>query len=168
MSRANGKPNGKLVRLEGEPAKIHYNEKVHPIIIRRMVFYGYDHADIANALGITEATLDRWFARYEDLQMARVEAQMKGPSLVEVAYRMAMGEYDPETGQYAGGSESMVKFLLERKHGFHKPNEKEVKAQEDVDANLRRVVERVERMAGGPPRLRALAQALEDGGERPE
>ena len=158
----------KVVRLDGEPERIKYDAKVHPIIIRRMVFYGYDAEDIAGVLGIAPRTLDRWFALHDELQIARVEAQMRGPALVEMAYRMAMGEYDPETGRYSGGSESMVKFLLERKHGFHKPNEKEVKAQGDVDADLRRVAERVERMAGGPAKLRALARSLEDAGERPE
>lgn len=153
----------RAVRAHGEPERIRFDPERHPGIIKRLVLYGHSRADVAAVLGIAEGTLATWFARYPELDGCRIEAQMRGPDLVAAAYRLALGEYDEEKGEYAGGDAGMVKFLLERRHGFTRPvlRDAQAGAKELPDARLARAADRLVESMGGEARFQALVEALE-------
>ena len=157
-------------RAHGEPERIQYDPEPHPGIIKRLMLYGHARADVAAILGVSDSTIAGWFAKHPALDDCRIEAQMRGPDLVAAAYRLALGPYDEASGEYAGGDPGMMRFLLERKHGFTLPAKEERKASGAApDAALKRATDRLIERLGGEDRLREMMNApapAEDGPTR--
>ena len=154
-------------RAHGEPERIQYDPARHPGIIKRMLAFGMQRPDVAAILGVTDSTLAGWFAKYPELDEARMQVGMRGPDLLDVTYRAALGPYDPETGTYAGGDMATARWLLERKHGITRPTKEERKASDAApdDAALKQAVDRLVESVGGEGRLREMMSA-EDGPTR--
>ena len=71
--------------------------------------------EVAAALGVSEATLAGWFARYPQLDECAFEEKMVDANLFYAAYRAAVGEYNATTGEYEGGDGNLALRLLERR-----------------------------------------------------
>lgn len=158
------------IRAHGEPERIKYDPDRHPGIIKRLLAFGTQRPDVAAILGVTDSTLAGWFAKYPELDEARMQVGMRGPDLLDVAYRAALGPYDPETGTYAGGDPGMMRFLLERKHGLTLPTKEERKASDaapDDAAKLKQAVDRLVGSLGGAGRLREMVNAMEHAEDDP-
>ena len=132
-----------------------------------MLFMGATEKEVAATLGIAEMTLRRWFAHYPVLDEARVEASMQAANVSWRLYQVAMGEYDPATGEYSGGDAATLRFLAERKFGFSR-EEARARAEEAAQrrqrgtddphgARLREVLERVGSTAKVPEAEPTLA-----------
>ena len=91
-------------RAHGEPQRIQYNPDWHPGIIKRLALSGHSRAEMAAILGVGDATLAGWFAKYPALDEARVESQMLEANVAWRLYQVAMGEYNRETGEWEGGT----------------------------------------------------------------
>ena len=144
------------IRAHGEPERIQYDPDRHPGIIKRLLAFGTQRPDVAAILGVTDSTLAGWFAKFRELDEARMQVAMCGPDLLDVAYRAALGPYDPETGTYAGGDMAMARWLLEREHGRIPPKREEAKRRAGEEESLQRAVERLVARLGGDERLREL------------
>lgn len=105
-------------RAHGEPQRIQYNPDWHPGIIKRLALSGHSRAEMAAILGVGDATLAGWFAKYPALDEARVESQMLEANVAWRLYQVAMGEYNRETGEWEGGDPATLRFLAERRFGL--------------------------------------------------
>lgn len=147
------------IRAHGEPERIQYDPDRHPGIIKRLLAFGMQRPDVAAVLGVTDSTLAGWFAKYPELDEARMQVEMRGPDLLDVLYRAALGPYDPETRTYAGGDLATARWLLEREHGRVPPKREEAKRRAGEEESLQRAVERLVAHLGGDERLRELLAA---------
>ena len=138
-------------RAEGE--RVSFDPRRHPGIVKRLVLLGHTRREVAAVLGIAESTLAAWFRRHPELDQARVEANMRGAHLADAAYRLALGEWDPVKQEYKGGDSQLMRFLLERKHGFVRPTAEQQKEMDRAAAPDGRLEELLDGIVDQSPEL---------------
>ena len=156
-------------RASGEARRIEFDPRTHPGIIKRLLVAGFRDEAVAAVVGVAPETLKAWFSRYPALGECRVEARMREADLIDTAFRMALGEVDEATGQFTGGSPSMMQFILERRYGWVKPapaarsgkgKGAQQAARELPDEGLPEALDRAIAAMGGETKLLALIEAL--------
>lgn len=147
----------RAVRAEGEPKRVVFDPRRHVGIIKRLLFLGASEEEISAILGVSPATLRRWYVHYEALAEVREEAVMAPANVAWRIYQKAMGTYNAATGEYEGGDDAMLRFLAERRYGWsvHEVKLRAERAARDEGLDdvkgperLQAAVERVVRLVG--------------------
>ena len=135
--------------------EVQYDKHEHPARLKRELMADKTRASIAKRFGITEAILDTWIEKFPDMQAAVDAAETEDALLLEAAFVKALGDKDPQTGEYQGGDPGLLKMFLQDRHGF---KDREPPIEEDPHEKLEKQV----------PIVLKLLKRLEDFADEPK
>ena len=132
-------------RADGEPTLMHYDELVHPGIIKRLTMAGLDAEHIAAALGVANSTLYRWRTKHQAVADAFYWGRdvMATAHVIESLYDQAVGYLDKD-GRRRGVNVAATIFWLKNQAGWR--NEPPETKEDDANATQEELVKMAQKI----------------------